>query len=266
MKITANSQPYKAQTLISQSLVTLLLLVSIQLLSFTSSYAAQNTEPWSDSRLHAAIKSTGVAFNNKNWDLAIQLGEAALNGCISLLSERDRQCIRIMKNNSMAYFRAGELETNALKIEKAYRIASKELGAMHFSTIRSREVFHQLTLDQVRYKETIPLVIELIETERKMGNDEFKILDWLIQLYALYKIEGPAEKEIPTLLEMKALTDKLLGKESDQLNRTITVLADTYCEQKEYYDYYQLKRKHKLKSKCKMPINKRIWMPFASRK
>ena len=257
----------------SRYLAFALLLVAVQVLCFSKSHAEQDPitkkvdtiKSWSNSRLNTTIKSAEDAFDDKNWEQAIALGETALNGCIHLLSENDRQCIRIMKNNSMAYYRAGELESNALKIEKAYRIASAKLGPMHFSTIRSREVFHQLTLDQVRYKETIPLVIELIETEKQMGNDEFKILDWLIQLYALYKIEGPAEKEIPTLLDMQALTNKLLGEDSEQLTRTMTVLADTYCEQKEYHDFYQLKRRHKLKSKCKMPIRKRVWLPFASR-
>ena len=133
---------------------------------------------------------------------------------------------------------------------------------MHFSTIRTREVFHQLLLDQVRYKEAIPVVIELIEAERQTSDDEYKVLDWLIQLYALYKIEGFVEQEIPILLEMTALTEKLLGEESDQLSRTRAVLTESYCEQKQYHDFYELKRQYKIKTKCKLPIRKRITLPF----
>ena len=227
--------------------------------------ASENTkhsEPWSDTRLHATIKKGKEAFDSKNWEKAIALGETALIGCSQLFSERDRRCIRIMKNNSMAYFRAGEIEENADNIEHAYRTASAELGAMHFSTIRTREVFHQLLLDQVRYKEAIPVVIELIEAERQTSDDEYKVLDWLIQLYALYKVEGFVDQEIPILLEMTTLTEKLLGQESEQLTRTRAVLTESYCEQKQYHDFYELKRQYKIKTKCKLPIRKRITLPF----
>ena len=276
MKITVISQPYNNH-LPLRSFVIAFSLVVTQLLSSPFSYAkttlistpltsepqsSENTESWSDTRLHATIKKGKEAFDSKYWEKAIELGETALEGCSQLYSDRDRRCIRIMKNNSMAYFRAGEIEENAGNIEYAYRTASEELGAMHFSTIRTREVFHQLLLDQVRYKEAIPIVIELIEAERQTGDDEYKILDWLIQLYTLYKVEGFVDQEIPILLEMTMLTEKLLGQESDQLSRTRTILTESYCEQKQYHDFYELKRQYKIKTKCKLPIRKRITLPF----
>ena len=220
------------------------------------------TEQHPEARLHFSIKKAKEAFDNKDWREAINKGEKALKDCSQLFTEHDRRCIRIMKNNSMAYFRAGQLEENAVNIEHAYRTASKELGAMHFSTIRTREVFHQLLLDQVRYKEAIPIVIELIEAERQTSDDEYKVLDWLIQLYALYKVEGFIDEEIPILVEMTTLTEKLLGQESDQLARTREVLTESYCEQKQYHDFYELKRQYKIKTKCKLPIRKRITLPF----
>ena len=231
-------------------------------LSSTNPEEDNKAEQRPEARLQATIKKAKQAFDNKDWEQAINIGESALNDCSQLFSERDRRCIRIMKNNSMAYFRAGELEKNAANIEHAYRTASTELGPMHFSTIRTREVFHQLLLDQVRYKEAIPVVIELIESERQTSDDEYKVLDWLIQLYALYKVEGFVDQEIPILLEMTALTEKLLGEESDQLSRTRTVLTESYCEQKQYHDFYELKRQYKIKTKCKLPIRKRITLPF----
>jgi tetratricopeptide (TPR) repeat protein len=220
------------------------------------------TEQHPEARLHFSIKKAKEAFDNKDWKEAINRGENALKDCSQLFSEHDRRCIRIMKNNSMTYFRAGQLQENAVNIEHAYHTASKELGAMHFSTIRTREVFHQLLLDQVRYKEAIPVVIELIEAERQTGDDEYKVLDWLIQLYALYKVEGFIDQEIPILLEMTALTEKLLGEESDQLSRTRTALTESYCEQKQYHDFYELKRQYKIKTKCKLPMRKRMTLPF----
>ena len=277
MKATAISQPYNNHRSL-RSCVIAFFFVSIQLLltpfsqaeirSITFSISGstpeidKNIEQQPEDRLHSTIKKTKAAFDNKHWEEAIHLGETALKDCRQLFSEGDRRCIRIMKNNSMAYFRAGKLEDHAAKVEEAYRIASTELGAMHFSTIRTREVFHQLLLDQVRYKEAIPVVIELIEAERQTSDDEYKVLDWLIQLYALYKVEGFVDQEIPILLEMTALTEKLLGEESDQLFRTRAVLTESYCEQKQYHDFYELKRQYKIKTKCKLPIRKRITLPF----
>jgi tetratricopeptide (TPR) repeat protein len=277
LKAIAISQPYNNHQSL-RSFVIAFLFVSIQILLPSFSHAEirsisfsisgskpevnNNSEQQPEARLQSTIKKTKEAFDNKRWEEAINFGENALKECSQLFSERDRRCIRIMKNNSMSYFRAGELEEHAANIESAYRIASKELGAMHFSTIRTREVFHQLLLDQVRYKEAIPVVIELIEAERQTSDDEYKVLDWLIQLYALYKIEGFVEQEIPILLEMTALTEKLLGEESDQLSRTRAVLTESYCEQKQYHDFYELKRQYKIKTKCKLPIRKRITLPF----
>ena len=277
MKAIAISQPYNNHQSL-RSFVIAFLFVSIQILLPSFSHAEirsisfsisgsnpevdNNSKQQPEARLQSTIKKTKEAFDNKRWEEAINFGENALKECSQLFSERDRRCIRIMKNNSMSYFRAGELEEYASNIESAYRIASKELGAMHFSTIRTREVFHQLLLDQVRYKEAIPVVIELIEAERQTSDDEYKVLDWLIQLYALYKIEGFVEQEIPILLEMTALTEKLLGEESDQLSRTRAVLTESYCEQKQYHDFYELKRQYKIKTKCKLPIRKRITLPF----
>jgi len=277
LKAIAISQPYNNHQSL-RSFVIAFLFVSIQILLPSFSHAEirsisfsisgsnpevdNNSKQQPEARLQSTIKKTREAFENKRWEEAINFGETALKDCSQLFSDRDRRCIRIMKNNSMAYFRAGELEEHAANIESAYRIASTELGAMHFSTIRTREVFHQLLLDQVRYKEAIPVVIELIEAERQTSDDEYKVLDWLIQLYALYKIEGFVEQEIPILLEMTALTEKLLGEESDQLSRTRAVLTESYCEQKQYHDFYELKRQYKIKTKCKLPIRKRITLPF----
>ena len=271
------SQPYNNHQSLRSSVIAFSFVV-IQLFLFPYSYAETRSISFSlpnghpemddkieqhpEARLHFSIKKAKEAFDNKDWKEAINKGETALKGCSQLFSERDRRCIRIMKNNSMAYFRAGEIEENAANIEHAYRTASKELGAMHFSTIRTREVFHQLLLDQVRYKEAIPIVIELIEAERQTSDDEYKVLDWLIQLYALYKVEGFIDQEIPILLEMTALTEKLLGEESDQLSRTRAVLTESYCEQKQYHDFYELKRQYKIKTKCKLPMRKRITLPF----
>ena len=227
--------------------------------------SAEDQKPWTEGRWESVTKAAQDAFDNKTWAESIMLGESALKGCQQLYSARDRRCIRLMKNNSMAYFRAERLAQNAEKIEVAYHLASSELGPNHFTTLRTREVFHQLLLDQARYTDAIPVHIKLIEIEQRMGNDEFKILDGLIQLYAMYKVEGVVEQEIPTLLKMTELTEALLGEESDQLTRTVTVLAKTYCEQKHYHDFYEVRDAYQLKEKCKLPIRSRLARLFSRR-
>ena len=231
--------------------------------SIQTSASIEQQAAWTEESFDAITKSAQDAFENKEWSRSITKGETALNGCLQLYAESDRRCIRLMKNNSMAYFRTERLAQNATKIEDAYRIASRELGPTNFTTMRTREVFHQLLLNQARYTDAIPVHIKLIETEQRMGNDQFKILDGLIQLYAMYKVEGIVDKEIPTLLEMTELTETLLGTDSDQLNRTVTVLAKTYCEQKKYHDFYEVRDTYQLKEKCKLPIRQRLTRLFS---
>jgi hypothetical protein len=112
-------------------------------------------------------------------------------------------------------------------------------------------VFHKLLLDQVRYTEAIPVVIDLIDEERNTTNYEFQILDWDIQLYALYKVEGMVVNEVPTLERMLKLTDKLIGKRSDDYKRVAKVLAETYCKQEMYYEFYTFVKKRRLKISCR---------------
>lgn len=233
--------------------------------SIQTSASIEQQAAWTEESFDAITKSAQDAFENRDWSGSITKGEAALNGCLQLHSESDRRCIRLMKNNSMAYFRAEKLAQNATKIEEAYRIASRELGPTNFTTMRTREVFHQLLLDQARYKDAIPIHMKLIETEQRMGNDEFKILDGLIVLYAMYKVEGIVENEIPTLLKMTELTEALLGTDSDQLTRTVTVLAKTYCEQEQYHEFYEVRDTYQLKEKCKLPIRQRLTRLFSRR-
>lgn len=84
----------------------------------TTNSPATIAKPWSKSALQKVIQQSDKAFKEKNWQAAITLGEQALVGCIERMSERDRRCIRIMKNNSLAYYRAGEIEPNAKKNRK----------------------------------------------------------------------------------------------------------------------------------------------------
>ena len=212
---------------------------------------ATSNKIWTESRLERAELLATKAYERRKWAKAIRHGEKALRGCLALFPETSARCILIMKNNSLAYYRAGSILKNASEIERAYKLASAELGFEHFSTTKTREVYHQLLLEQERYTEAIAVVRDLITAEQQTTKDEFKELDLLIQLYALYKVEGHTEHELPTLQRMAKLTEKLLGSESEQLTRTHKVLAETYCTQKLYHEFYELVRQHDLGLSCK---------------
>lgn len=219
--------------------------------SVKSNSQAADFIDWSEETLYTVVKAAEEASRIKDWQTSISRGEQALEGCLEIAAEKDPRCILIMKNNIVAYNQADQVLSHAKEIEHAYRLAQNELGGDHYSTIIIREVFHKLLLDQGRYTETIPVVIDLIDEERSTTNDEFEILNWYIQLYALYKVEGIVANKPPTLERMLKLTDKLIGKKSDDYKRVTKVLAETYCEQEMYYEFYTFVKKQRLKIGCK---------------
>ena len=93
-------------------------------------------------------------------------------------------------------------------------------------------------------------VIETIDVEKSLQNDEFKILDWEILLYALYKVTEQEQYLEPTLLRMLTLTEKLIGVDSDNFYRVATTLAESYCTQKKYNEFFDLIGKYKIDTKC----------------
>ena len=74
-------------------------------------------------------------------------------------------------------------------------------------------------MDQERYEEAVPVVIDFIRVEAAMKNDEFKILNWETVLYALYKVTEQHQHEEPTLLRLLSLTERLIGADSDDFHR-----------------------------------------------
>ncbi len=206
---------------------------------------------WTLKKLEKAELAAVKAYDRARWKQTIKRGEKALEGCLALFSVSESRCILIMKNNTVAYLRADKISEKAQQIEQAYTAAYNTLGFEHFYTTKTREVFHQVLLEQERYVEAIAIVKDLLTAEKQITRDEFKELDLLIQLYALYKVEGYTDDELPTLLRMAELTERLLGRDSEQLTRTITVLAQTYCEQKLYHEFYETVRQYQLEQSCR---------------
>ena len=155
-----------------------------------------------------------------------------------------------MKNNVTAYAKTGQIKSHATEITQAYQLATEALGKKHFTTIIIREYYRQLLLELERYNETVPVVIEIIEVKRSLQNDEFKVLDWEILLYALYIVTEQSEYEEPTLLRMLELTEKLIGVDSDNFYRVASTLAKSNSAQKKYNEFFDLIAKYNIDTKC----------------
>ncbi len=205
---------------------------------------------WTEAKLIKQIKKNDRAINKKQWKSAIRSGESALAGCLSLYDKLDQRCIIIMKNNVLAYAKTGQIQSHAEKISNAYQTAMDAVGRQHFSTVIIRDIYRQLLINDEQYEKAIPVVIETIEVEQSLQNDEFKILDWEILLYGLYKVTEQTEYEEPTLLRMLVLTEKLFGVDSDNFDRVVTTLADTYCLQKKHNEFFDLIGRYQLTTKC----------------
>ena len=208
------------------------------------------TQNVSETHFETLLMASEGALNSGEWTQAINFGESALNACRAQLSETATPCINIMKNNTLAYQQAGGIIAHADAIERAYRIALSQLGPMHDATIKTRQVFYQLIVEQKRYSESIPVVIALIHHERKTSNDEHKILDRFLELHTLYLKTGQAQYEEPTLESIVTLTKKLLGVKATDFQQAIVALANCYCRQKNYDKLDTLTNNYALDISC----------------
>lgn len=155
-----------------------------------------------------------------------------------------------MKNNTLAYQQAEKIIENAEEIERAYRIALSQLGPLHNSTIKIREVFYILAVKQKRYSETIPVVIALIHHERTTTNNKYKILSLFLELSTLYKKTGQAQYEEPTLESIVRLTKNTMGIKTNDFQQAAFALANCYCRQKKYEKFNALTKRYSLDTTC----------------
>lgn len=207
--------------------------------------------------LHLIYKSER-ASRKTQWNKAIRLGKKALIVCQKLYPKHNPTCISIMKSVSFAYYKNGELtKENERHIKETFQLASIHLGSHHPHTITAREVHYHLLMALERYEELIPLTQEFIRIEKSSENDEYKILEWEIFLYALYVVNEQKTLLEPTLLRMKALTENLIGTDSEEFKRVVSSLAKSYCANKKYADFFELIKKYRLNIRCKLEQRQR---------
>ena len=208
------------------------------------------TQADSISKFESLILDSENAYKAGKWTQSIALGESALKACHLRISVNNPRCIYIMKNNSLAYEKAGELAEHADEVERAYRVALLQFGPSHHFTVKTREAFYQLAVKQNRYSETIPVVIALIHHERTNANDKQEILNKFIELHALYKITDQVQYEVPTLESIASLTKEVLGGDTDDYKQATIALADCYCRQKDYTKFDILISRYSLNISC----------------
>lgn len=205
---------------------------------------------WTEKKYHRQANKADKAFHRKQWPAAIKLGESTLNGCLSLFMETDPRCITQMKKNIVAYAKTDSLLQHPREITRGYRLAKQELGTTHSATVSTRFYYHQLLREQERYLALIPVVVEIIASEKALQNDEFSILEWEILLYGLYVVEEKQDKLIPTVKRIMAITERIIGVDSENFRRAAMALADNYCTEKMYNEFFEITGKYRLDNKC----------------
>lgn len=211
-----------------------------------------HAKTWSAKKLQKSILSMDKELRRKRWENLIKRGQQALPHCIARYTERDQRCITILRNINMGFERTRRFNDDPSQIEKAYTLAKSELGPKHFTTVMSRELYYKYLLVEERYVDAVPVVLEIIEVEESIENDQFEILERVMQLYALYGLSEQFEQEEQALLRLLELTEKLIGKESEDYNAAALALAENYCVQKKYHEFFSLVKKEKLEFHCSL--------------
>ena len=234
--------------------ILLLLTLSQPLLSWAEYKAPRSlfdwSTQWTESKYHSHANKADKAFYKKQWQSAIQLGETTLEGCHTLYGKTDPRCVAQMKKNVVAYAKTDSIKQHTNEISQAYQLAVPVLGPTHSATVSIRFYYHKLLLEQERYLELIPVVIEIIKAEKALQNDEFKILEWEILLYGLYVVEKQQANIIPTIKRILVITERIIGLDSENFRRAAWVLADNYCTEKKYNEFFEATGKYQLDNKC----------------
>lgn len=211
---------------------------------------ADKDKTWSEKKLHKTIMSIDKDVRKKRWKRIIKRSQEALSHCIELHGERDQRCINLLRNINTGYEKTRRFNDNAEQIKLAYTLALEELGTDHFSTIISRDYYYKYLLFHEKYIAAIPIVKEIIAAEKNRGNDRFEILERTTQLYALYGLTDQFELEEKTLLSLLQMTEELIGKDGEEYKTVAEALAENYCTQKKYHEFFDIVRREKLESRC----------------
>jgi hypothetical protein len=85
---------------------------------------------------------------------------------------------------------------------------------------------------------------------RAGGTASHKILNWFIELYALYKKTDQVQYEVPTLESIATLTKQVIGAETIDYKQATIALAKCYCRQKDYTKFDILISRYSLDLSC----------------
>lgn len=217
-----------------------------------SSANANKDKVWSEKKLHKIIMRIDKDVRKKRWKRIITRGQEALVHCIQLYGEKDQRCINLLRNINTGYEKTRRFNDNTEQIKLAYTLALEELGTDHYSTILSRDYYYKYLIFHEKYLPAIPIVKEIIAAEKNKGNDRFKILASTTQLYALYGLTEQFELEEKTLLSLLQMTEELIGKEGEEYLAIAEALAENYCTQKKYHEFFDIVRREKLESRCSL--------------
>ncbi|PCI54624.1 MAG: hypothetical protein COB36_09715 [Alphaproteobacteria bacterium] len=205
---------------------------------------------WTEKKLGKIIIKADKAAGQKKWSRAIKYGEQMLRGSHALDQHSDARYINLLKNLNRYYDKSNRLKEISPRIEEAYLLSQKHLGAAHETTITSRLFYYKILISQKKYPAAITLVQQSIVILKKNREDKFKLLHYLKQLYSLYGRTELYAKEEETLLKLLKLNKQLLGEDLKENITIILSLARTYCLQKKNQDFDKLMEEYNLDYQC----------------
>ena len=228
----------------------LITLLSILVAGLSSPSEAKPWSGWSERKFEKTIISIDKDINRKRWETVAKRSQKALPQCVELYSERALTCIFILRNINQSYEKMFVFNPNSQQIEKAYRLSTEVLGETHFTTNSARDYYYKYLIFTESYAAAIPVVKEFIEIERNSRNDAYQLMERYKQLSALEGLTENWVAEESALNMVMELARDVLGEESEDFKAAVETLAENYCTQKKYYEYFELIKAEQQEINC----------------
>jgi len=205
---------------------------------------------WTEEKIgKLAVKADQAARRNK-WARAIKYGEQMLSGSAILFEQHEEDYITRLKTLNRYYDKRGRLLEVSDRVKKAYFLSKKHLNRTHDASKISRLLYYKLLIAEKDYERAIDLVVENISLLEAGGDEEFRKLHYLGQLFSLYGLTKQYSLEEKTLEEMLALNKRLMGDSLKDNIEIIMNLGKNYCLQNKIKDYTDLMKEYALKFIC----------------
>jgi hypothetical protein len=203
-----------------------------------------------EKQLLAASLKINRDMDRKLWHRVIKKTPKLFDHCVKRMTEKDPRCITMLRNLNSSYAHLRKFNPNREHIVKAYQLSKSELGVNHFTTVMSRDLYYKKLLFEENYLLAIPLALEIIEAEKASNNDPFEILNRTEQLYALYGLTEQYDLEERALSSLLLMTEDLLGTDDEEYTKVAQALAENYCTQKKYFEFFQFAADKNLSLSC----------------